>query len=46
MAVAQRVVDLARTLRSTAHLKTRQPLATAWIALPDRGLASGRTCCG
>ena len=41
MAVAQRVVDLARTLRSTAHLKTRQPLATAWIALPDRGLAIG-----
>jgi isoleucyl-tRNA synthetase len=41
MAVAQRVVDLGRTLRSTAHLKTRQPLATAWIALPDRGLAIG-----
>jgi isoleucyl-tRNA synthetase len=41
MAVAQRVVDLARTLRSTAHLKTRQPLATAWIALPDRGLSIG-----
>ena len=41
MAVAQGVVDLARTLRSTAHLKTRQPLATAWIALPDRGLAVG-----
>ena len=39
MAVAQRAVDLARTLRSTARLKTRQPLATAWIALPDRGLA-------
>ncbi len=41
MAVAQQVVDLARTLRSTAHLKIRQPLATAWIALPDRGLAIG-----
>ena len=41
MAVAQQVVDLARTLRSTAHLKTRQPLATAWIALPDRGLTIG-----
>ncbi len=39
MAVAQRAVDLARTLRSSAHLKTRQPLATAWIALPERGLA-------
>ncbi len=39
MAIAQRAVDLARTLRSSAKLKTRQPLATAWIALPDRGLA-------
>jgi isoleucyl-tRNA synthetase len=39
MAIAQGAVDLARTLRSTAHLKTRQPLAAAWLALPDRGLA-------
>ena len=39
MAVAQGAVDLARTLRSSAGLRTRQPLATAWIALPDRGLA-------
>jgi isoleucyl-tRNA synthetase len=39
MAIAQRAVDLARTLRSSARLKTRQPLATAWIAVPDRGLA-------
>ena len=39
MAIAQGAVDLARQLRSTAHLKTRQPLATAWLALPDRGLA-------
>ena len=39
MAIARRAVDLARTLRSSAKLKTRQPLATAWIALPDRGLA-------
>ena len=39
MAIAQAAVDLARTLRSTAGLKTRQPLATAWLALPDRGLA-------
>jgi isoleucyl-tRNA synthetase len=39
MAVAQAAVDLARTLRSGAGLKTRQPLATAWIAVPDRGLA-------
>jgi isoleucyl-tRNA synthetase len=39
MTVAQGAVELARTLRGTAHIKTRQPLATAWIALPDRGLA-------
>jgi len=41
MASAQAAVDLARTLRSTAHLKTRQPLAEAWLALPDRGFAFG-----
>jgi isoleucyl-tRNA synthetase len=41
MAIAQGVVELARTLRGTAHLKTRQPLSTAWVALPDRGLAIG-----
>jgi isoleucyl-tRNA synthetase len=35
MGGAQDVVELARTLRSTAHLKTRQPLATAWLAFPD-----------
>jgi isoleucyl-tRNA synthetase len=39
MAIAQGAVELARTLRSTAHIRTRQPLATAWLALPDRGLA-------
>ena len=38
MAVAQDAVDLARTLRSSGRLKTRQPLARAWLALPDRGL--------
>jgi isoleucyl-tRNA synthetase len=42
MAIAQGVVELARTLRGTAHLKTRQPLSTAWVALPDRGLAIGQ----
>jgi len=36
MATAQAAVELARTLRSAAHLKTRQPLATAWLALPER----------
>jgi isoleucyl-tRNA synthetase len=41
MATAQDAVDLARTLRSAAHLKTRQPLAEAWLALPDRGLTVG-----
>jgi isoleucyl-tRNA synthetase len=38
MAVAQAAVDLARTLRSSAGLRTRQPLARAWLALPDRGV--------
>ena len=42
MAIAQGAVELARTLRSTAHLRTRQPLATAWLALPDRGLGDRR----
>jgi isoleucyl-tRNA synthetase len=42
MAIAQGAVELARTLRSTAHIRTRQPLATAWLALPDRDLAFDR----
>ncbi len=37
MAIAQGAVDLARTLRSSSHIRTRQPLATAWLALPERG---------
>jgi isoleucyl-tRNA synthetase len=41
MSSVQAAVDLARTLRSSAHLKTRQPLAEAWLALPDRGLDIG-----
>jgi isoleucyl-tRNA synthetase len=41
MAGVQGAVDLARTLRSGANLKTRQPLARAWLALPERGLAVG-----
>jgi isoleucyl-tRNA synthetase len=41
MAMAQGAVELARTLRSAAHLKTRQPLARAWLAAPDRGAALG-----
>jgi isoleucyl-tRNA synthetase len=38
MAIVRAAVDLARTLRSSAHRKTRQPLAEAWLALPDRGI--------
>jgi isoleucyl-tRNA synthetase len=34
MDLAQRAVELARTLRSTNRLKTRQPLARAWVAVP------------
>ena len=41
MELAQGSVDLARTLRSSARLKTRQPLTRAWLALPDRGVAFG-----
>ena len=38
MAVARRAVELARTLRSQVGLRTRQPLARAWLAIPDRGI--------
>ena len=38
MRLIRGVVDLARTLRAQAGLRTRQPLATAWLAVPDRGL--------
>jgi isoleucyl-tRNA synthetase len=38
MAVARRAVDLARTLRSQAGIRVRQPLARAWLAIPDRGI--------
>jgi len=34
MAVVVRTVELARTLRSQAGLRTRQPLARLWLALP------------
>jgi isoleucyl-tRNA synthetase len=34
MAVARRAVELARTLRSSSRLRTRQPLAQAWLAVP------------
>jgi isoleucyl-tRNA synthetase len=42
MSVARRVVELARTLRSQAGIRTRQPLARAWIAVPDRGIDVSR----
>jgi isoleucyl-tRNA synthetase len=35
MSRARRVVDLARTLRGTAGLRVRQPLARMWLALPS-----------
>ena len=38
MAVAMRAVDLVRTLRGQASLKTRQPLARMWLALPGAEL--------
>ena len=34
MAVVTKVVDLARTLRSQVGIKTRQPLARMWLAMP------------
>ncbi len=36
MALARRVVELARTLRGNAGIRVRQPLARLWVALPDR----------
>ena len=41
MATARRAVELARTLRGTAGLRTRQPLAPA-LARPARRRARGR----
>jgi isoleucyl-tRNA synthetase len=38
MGVARRAVELARTLRSQVGARTRQPLARAWLAIPDRGI--------
>ncbi len=34
MATARRAVELARTLRSSAGIRTRQPIARMWLALP------------
>jgi isoleucyl-tRNA synthetase len=41
MSVARRAVELARTLRSQAGIRVRQPLANAWLAIPDRGVDVG-----
>jgi isoleucyl-tRNA synthetase len=40
MATVRRAVELARTLRSTAELKTRQPLARLWLAVPSGDAAA------
>src|SRR5207247_8593863 len=34
MALARSAVELARTLRGSAGIRTRQPLARLWLALP------------
>jgi isoleucyl-tRNA synthetase len=39
MAVARSAVELARTLRGSAGIRTRQPLARLWLALPGGDLA-------
>jgi isoleucyl-tRNA synthetase len=41
LAVARRAVVLARTVRALAGLRVRQPLARAWLAIPDRGIEVG-----
>jgi isoleucyl-tRNA synthetase len=38
MATARRAVELARTLRSSAGIRTRQPIARLWLALPGGDL--------
>jgi isoleucyl-tRNA synthetase len=40
MATVRRAVDLARTLRSGAGIRVRQPLARVWLALPGGALAA------
>ena len=41
MADLRRAVDLGRTLRASAGLKVRQPLAQVWLALPGGRLGGG-----
>ena len=40
MATVRRAVELARTLRSSAGLKVRQPIAKLWLALPGGRLVN------
>ena len=40
MATVRRAVDLARTLRSGAGIRVRQPLARVWLALPGGELGA------
>jgi isoleucyl-tRNA synthetase len=48
MATARDAVELARTLRGNAGLRTRQPLGRMWLALPGRdgGLAERQALLG
>jgi isoleucyl-tRNA synthetase len=46
MAVTRNAVDLARTLRGEAGIKSRQPLARMWIALPAASEADAMTAEG
>ena len=39
MDVAMRAVDLVRTLRAQAGLRTRQPIGRLWLALPGGDIA-------
>ena len=39
MATVRRAVELARTLRSSAGIRVRQPIARLWLALPSGRLA-------
>ena len=41
MADLRRAVDLGRTLRASAGIKVRQPLAQVWLALPGGRLGGG-----
>jgi isoleucyl-tRNA synthetase len=46
MALARSAVELARTLRGSAGLRTRQPLARLWLALPGAELVDREALVG